>query len=174
MTTKKIAEAATAAGTTVDIGISADNTKGVVALLSRLLADEHLLYMRLRNYHWNVVGMSFGALHELFEQQYEALADDIDEIAERVRSLGAVTPGTLTEYLQMATLAEQPGQLPDDRGMVAQLTTDHEAIIRHLRRDIRATDEQYDDIGTSDFLTQLLEKHEKYAWMLRAHIEQRG
>jgi starvation-inducible DNA-binding protein len=172
MATKKGNE--TAAGTTADIGISASNVQGVVAILSRLLADEHVLYMRLRNYHWNVVGMSFGSLHELFEEQYDAIADEIDEIAERIRSLGAIAPGTLTEYLQTATLAEQPGQLPDDRGMVAQLTADHEAIIRHLRRDIRATDEQYDDIGTSDYLTGLMEKHEKYAWLLRAHIEQRG
>lgn len=62
----------------------------MVALLSRLLADEHVLYMRLRNYHWNVVGMAFGPLHELFKEQYEEIADDIDDIAERIRSLGAL------------------------------------------------------------------------------------
>jgi starvation-inducible DNA-binding protein len=157
-----------------DLGLSAANTQGVAAILSRLIADEHVLYTRLRNFHWNLVGMAFGPLHALFQTQYEALADDIDEIAERIRMLGPNTPGTMTEFLQLATLAERPGELPDDRGMVTQLVNDHEAIIRHLRRDLRACDEQYDDMGTSDYLTGLMEKHEKQAWLLRAHIEERG
>jgi starvation-inducible DNA-binding protein len=143
-------------------------------LLSRLLADEHVLYIRLRNYHWNVVGMAFGPLHALFQEQYEALADDIDDIAERIRMLGPAVPGTLTEMLQLASLAERPGELPDDKGMIRQLVSDHEATIRHLRRDLRACDEQYDDMGTSDYLTGLMEKHEKWAWLLRAYIEQPG
>lgn len=158
---------------TPDLGLSATNIQGVAALLSRLLADEHVLYTRLRNYHWNVVGMAFGPLHALFQAQYEALAGDIDDIAERIRMLGPTVPGTMTEFMQLATLAEQPGVLPDDRGMVAQLVADHEAIIRHLRSDLRAADEQYDDMGTSDYLTGLMEKHEKLAWLLRAHIEER-
>jgi starvation-inducible DNA-binding protein len=160
--------------TTPDIGLSAANVQGVVALLSRLLADEHVLYTRLRNYHWNVVGMAFGSLHAMFQDQYESIADEIDDIAERIRIIGAVSPGTLTEFLQLATISERPGELPDDRGMIAQLVADHEAIIRHLRKDLRAADEQYDDMGTSDFLTGLMEKHEKWAWLLRSHIEQRG
>lgn len=157
-----------------DIGLSATNVQGVAAILSRLLADEHVLYTRLRNYHWNLVGMAFGPLHGLFQQQYEALADEIDDIAERIRMLGPAAPGTLTEFLHLATLTERPGELPDASGMIRQLVADHEAIIRHLRRDLRACDEQYDDMGTSDMLTGLMEKHEKMAWLLRAHIEERG
>jgi len=159
---------------TVDLGMTTANTQAVVDLLSRLLADEHILFMRLRNYHWNVVGMAFGPLHALFQTQYEALAAEIDAIAERIRTLGHSVPATLTELLQRATLVEQPGrQLPDDTGMVAQLVADHETIIRQLRRDARACDDQFDDLGTSDFLTGLMERHEKMAWLLRAHIEQR-
>ncbi|MFV9507558.1 MAG: Dps family protein [Oscillochloridaceae bacterium umkhey_bin13] len=157
-----------------DLGLSTANVQGVAAILGRLLANEHVLYTRLRNYHWNIVGMAFGPLHALFQDQYEALADDIDEVAERIRMLGPNVPGTMTEFLQLATLAEQPGDLPDAHGMIAQLVADHEAIIRHLRQDLRACDEQYDDMGTSDYLTGLMEKHEKQAWLLRAHIEQRG
>jgi starvation-inducible DNA-binding protein len=157
-----------------DIGLSETSVQGVTAILSRLLADEHVLYTRLRNYHWNLVGMEFGPLHALFQQQYEALADEIDDIAERIRMLGPAAPGTMTEFLQLATLAEKPGDLPDAHGMIGQLVADHEAIIRHLRQDLRACDEQYDDMGTSDFLTTLMEKHEKMAWLLRAHIEERS
>jgi starvation-inducible DNA-binding protein len=174
MKTTKPGGQGTATGATPDLGISAQNTQGVVALLSRLLADEHVLYVRLRNYHWNLVGMSFGPLHALFQQQYEGLATDIDDIAERIRMLGADAPGTMAEFIQLATLAERPGELPGDRTMIAQLVSDHEAIIRHLRRDLRACDEQYDDMGTSDYLTTLMEQHEKMAWLLRAHIDQRG
>ena len=108
------------------------------------------------------------------KNKFELAQQLIDEIAERIRMLGPVAPGTLTEMLQNATLTERPGQLPDERGMVSDLVADHEAIIRHLRKDLRACDEQYDDMGTSDFLTGLMEKHEKMAWLLRAHIEQRG
>ena len=158
---------------TVDLGITTANAQAVVDLLSRLLTDEHLLFMRLRNYHWNVVGMAFGPLHALFQTQYEALTEEIDAIAERIRTLGHSVPATLTELLQLATLVEQPGRLPDDTGMVAQLVADHETIIRQLRRDARACEDQFDDLGTSDFLTGLMERHEKMAWLLRAHIEQR-
>lgn len=159
---------------TPDIGLSATNIQGITTILTRLLADEQVLYTRLRNYHWNVVGMSFGPLHALFQDQYEAIALEIDEIAERIRMLGAPVPATMTEWLQLTTLAERPGELPNDRGMIAQLVADHEAIIRNLRRDVRAADEQYDDMGTSDYLTGLMEKHEKQAWLLRAHIEERA
>jgi len=158
---------------TLDLGITTANAQAVVDLLSRLLADEHLLFMRLRNYHWNVVGMAFGPLHTLFQTQYEALAEEIDAIAERIRTLGHSVRATLTELLQRATLVEQPGRLPDDTGMVAQLVADHETIIRQLRRDARACEDQFDDLGTSDFLIGLMERHEKMAWLLRAHIEQR-
>lgn len=158
---------------TVDLGITTANAQAVVDLLSRLLADEHLLFMRLRNYHWNVVGMAFGPLHALFQTQYEALTEEIDAIAERIRTLGHSVPATLTELLQLATLVEQPGRLPDDTGMVAQLVADHETIIRQLRKDARACEDQFDDLGTSDFLIGLMERHEKMAWLLRAHIEQR-
>ncbi len=157
-----------------NIGLSEANAQGVIALLSRLLADEHVLYTRLHNYHWNLVGMAFGPLHALFQTQYEALANEIDDIAERIRIVGGNAPGTMTEFLQFATLTEHPGELPDDRAMVAHLVADHEAIIRHLRVDARTCDDQYDDMGTSDFLTGLMERHEKAAWLLRAHIEQRG
>lgn len=173
-TPKTITNPAMVSNGTPDLGISAANVQGVLAMLNRLLADEHVLYMRLRNYHWNLVGMSFGPLHELFQQQYETLATEIDDIAERIRMIGGIAPGTLTEMLKLATLSERPGDLPDDRTMVAHLVADHEAIIRHLRQDLRAADEQYDDMGTSDFLTGLMERHEKQAWLLRAHIEPRS
>ena len=155
----------------LNIGIEAKHREGVVGLLSPLLADEYVLYTKTRNYHWNVVGPQFNDLHKFFQDQYEALDDVVDEVAERARTLGGHAVGTLAEFVQLTRLKEQPGRSPDAREMLANLLADHEAIIRTLRRDLETADEQHHDIGTNDFLTGLMERHEKMAWMLRAFLE---
>ncbi len=154
------------------IGIEQEHRDGVVGILTRLLADEQILYAKTRKYHWNVVGPLFNTLHEMLEQQYTELAIRIDDIAERIRSVGAPAAGTLEEYRQHGTLSESPGVYPDAMTMVGNLTADHESIIRNLRRDLRVCDEQLNDMGTSDFLTGLMEAHEKTAWMLRTFGQQ--
>ena len=153
-----------------NIGLSGKSRDAVLAMLGRLLADEHVLYVKTRNFHWNVTGLDFGALHELFEKQYDALADSIDEIAERIRMLGGVAPGSMKEFLKLARLDEQPGGKLEAGKMIAALLSDHETVIRALREAIEVADGA-GDAGTNDFLTGLLEDHEKTAWMLRAHLE---
>ena len=153
-----------------NLGLPAKSRESVLPLLNRLLADEHVLYIKTRNFHWNVTGPHFGPLHALFEAQYTALADVIDEIAERIRSLGGVTPGSMKEFLKLSRLEEQPGGKLDAKKMIAALLSDHESIIRALRADVEKADAS-GDAGTSDFLVSLLEGHEKTAWMLRAHLE---
>jgi len=135
------------------------------------LADEMVLYTRLRNYHWNVVGPQFQSLHELFEEQYTQLEKTIDETAERVRAYGAYAKGTMTEFTQMARLDEQPNTYPDARQMVQDLADDHEMMVRALREDIDTIDDEYDDVGAEDFLTALLQDHQEMAWMLRTFLE---
>ena len=154
----------------ITIGLSPDARAAVAALLNATLSDEYVLYTKTRNYHWNVVGPQFNELHKFFESQYEALDDVIDEVAERVRALGERALGTLGEFSRHARLAERPGAPPDARGMLADLLADHEALIRQLRADLELTLEKHRDAGTSDFLTGLMEKHEKMAWMLRAFV----
>ncbi len=153
-----------------DIGITEKNRDAVCGILNVVLADEYLLYTKSRKYHWNVTGVHFNDLHKFFEAQYEELDEIIDEVAERVRALGGVSAGTLTEFGKSARLEEHPGRNPDDRGMLADLLTDHEALIRTLRADIVKTGDKYKDAGTNDFLTGLMEQHEKMAWMLRAFL----
>jgi starvation-inducible DNA-binding protein len=154
-----------------NIAITDDNRRSVVAILNALLADEYVLYTKTRNYHWNVVGPMFNDLHKFFETQYEALSDVVDEVAERVRALGAPAAGTLTEFGQHTRLKEQPGQHPEATAMIANLLTDHETVIRQLRADVDTTLTRHGDSGTSNFLTDLMERHEKMAWMLRAYQE---
>lgn len=156
-----------------NIGLTEDQRNGVAAILNTLLADEYVVYTKTRNYHWNVVGPQFNDLHKFFEAQYTALNEIVDEVAERTRALGGKATGTLTEFLKYTRLNEQPGQSPDARGMIAELLADHEAIIRHLRVDLETCLEKYHDAGTNDFLTGLMEQHEKMAWMLRAFLEEK-
>jgi starvation-inducible DNA-binding protein len=157
----------------VNIGLSEPHRQGVVGILSRLLADEYLLYTKTRNYHWNVVGPQFNDLHKFFQAQYEAIDEFIDEVAERARTLGGHAVGTLAEFKHLARIKEQPGRRPAARQMVQDLLADHEAIIQILRKDLEAAMDKHGDAGTSDFLTGLMERHEKMAWMLRAFLEAR-
>lgn len=154
-----------------DIGISEENRKQVVGILNSLLADEYLLYTKTRNYHWNVVGPHFHDLHKFFESQYEELDDIVDEVAERARSLGGRPLATMTEFMKEARLKEFARDFPEAKKMVLNLMEDHEELINYLREDLSSCLDEYKDAGTSDFLTGLMERHEKMAWMLRACLE---
>jgi len=154
-----------------NIGIADDRRDGVLRILAALLADEYVLYTKTRNYHWNVVGPQFNDLHKFFESQYDALNDVVDEVAERSRTLGGPAIGTLAEMLDHARLKEHPKQYPDAKQMLANLVADHEALVRTLRGDLAAAMDKFGDAGTSDFLTGLMEKHEKMAWMLRSFLQ---
>lgn len=153
-----------------NIGISVENTKNIVDILNRLLADEYVLYTKTRNYHWNVTGMQFNDLHKFFESQYEELDGVIDEVAERSRSLGGKTIATLSEFVGNSRIKEQPDTYPEAQTMLRNLLVDHETVIQTLRRDLEVC-AKLGDAGTSDFLTGLMEQHEKMAWMLRAFLE---
>lgn len=110
-------------------------------------------------------------LHKLFEKQYKILEEAIDEIAERINKLGAKTPGTMQEFIEMASLKETPGKYPSQKEMLRELLKDHESIIIQLRKHIADCDEKYGDIGTSDFLTDLIKEHETVAWTLRRYLQ---
>lgn len=152
----------------VNIGISDKNRQAVAAALNELLADEHVLYNKTRNYHWSVEGPSFMEFHKLYESQYDRLAEIIDEVAERIRTIGHFAEGRLKELLKLASL-DEPEVPVDQASQIDNLTADHETIINRLRKLIKDFDEKYKDIGSSDFVTGLLKEHEKMAWMLRSY-----
>jgi len=154
-----------------EIGVSDADLAGAAQILNTLLADEYVLYTKTRNCHWNVTGPQFNDLHRFFERQYEDLNEVVDEVAERARTLGAPALGTLNEFSDATRLSEQPGVYPDAMTMIGNLLDDHEAIIRTLRTDLETCAQRYHDIGTNDFLTGLMERHEKMAWMLRSFLQ---
>jgi starvation-inducible DNA-binding protein len=153
----------------VNIGISEKNRQAVAVSLNQLLADEHVLYNKTRNYHWSIEGPSFMEFHKLYETQYTVLAESIDQIAERIRTIGHFAEGRLKELLKLTSL-EEPEAPTDQAQQIENLEADHETIITKLRKLITDFDEKYKDIGSSDFVTGLLKQHEKMAWMLRSYL----
>jgi starvation-inducible DNA-binding protein len=153
-----------------NIGISDKNLEAVTLMLNTILSDEHVLYIKTRNYHWNVKGIHFRELHKFFESQYKELEKGIDEIAERVRYLGHYAVGSMNDFKNLARLLENKQQDLNQEQMLLALLEDHETLIRIMREEIVKCDQTYKDAGTCDFLTGLMKKHEKNAWMLRAHL----
>lgn len=158
----------------VNIGLANDKRAAVGRMLNQLVASEHVLYTKTRKYHWNVEGPMFHALHEMFEEQYRALADLNDDVAERARALGVEAVGTLKEFLEHSDLKEEPGESPEAMTMVTNLAADHEALARRARDDAEKAEDDAGDPVTADFLRGLAMKHEEYAWMLRATASKRG
>jgi len=153
-----------------NIGITQKNRQAVSVALSKLLADEFVLYTKTRNAHWNVEGSDFHAMHLFFESQYEQLDDIMDSVAERIRTLGHYAPATLKSFLKLTHLSETENK-NGSLDFIKELLADHETIIEFIRGNVNPFADTYKDAGTSDFITGLMETHEKMAWMLRAHFK---
>lgn len=151
----------------VHIGLSADVRQKEASILNKLLSDEFVLYTKTLKFHWNVQGIVFHDFHLAFKEQYEKLFDIVDLIAERARALGAPALGSLQEFTTFTRLKEITTEKLTALEMIKALLADHEAIIRTIREAIDTT-AQLGDQGTSNFLQDLIIKHEKIAWMLRA------
>jgi len=141
----------------------------VVEALSKLLADTYTLYLKTHNYHWNVTGPMFNTLHTLFETQYTEYALAVDEIAERIRAIGARAPGSYTEFAELASVKEDRGS-PPAMEMITNLATDQEATVASARRIVEVA-EAAGDQATADLGVRRIEIHEKNTWMLRSHLE---
>ena len=152
-----------------NIGIKEKDTAAIAEILNKLLADHNVLYTKARNAHWNVVGPDFHAQHLFFETIYDALAETIDEIAERVRAIGHYAVGSLKEFLELTQLSEEKPAKNDSQSYIKALLNDFESVIISIRGNIE-TVEKHGDAGTEDFLVGIMEAHEKTAWMLRAHL----
>jgi starvation-inducible DNA-binding protein len=152
----------------VNIGIPEDQRQAIAEGLSRLLADTYTLYLKTHNFHWNVTGPMFNTLHLMFEQQYNELALAVDEVAERIRSLGFHAPGSYTAFAKLSSVPEADGT-PSAEEMIQQLAEGQEIVVRTAREIFPAADEANDE-PTADLLTQRMQVHEKTAWMLRSML----
>lgn len=154
----------------IDIGMSEKERTEVILHLKKILADEYVLYTKILKFHWNVHGPFFGPLHSLFQTFYEQSFKVVDLVAERIRTLGEKSPGTLEEFLKLTHIKERPGMNPEACYMLEELLHDMHSIIEHIREDEKKI-ERLSDRVTSNMLLGVVEQREKEAWMIRAHLE---
>lgn len=153
------------------IGISETNRQTVANALAKNLADENILYIKTKDAHWNIEGIDFYDKHKLFETQLQQLDEIIDSMAERIRSLGHYAPASLKAFLELTHLTEMTREKNDSEGFIRELLADHEVIIIKLRENIHPFANESKDLGSSDFITGIMEIHEKMAWFLRSHLK---
>jgi starvation-inducible DNA-binding protein len=154
---------------TIDIGLPEKNRKAVATALSAVLADTYTLYLKTHNFHWNVAGPNFYALHKQFEELYTELAQAVDEIAERIRALGHIAPGSYAAFAKLTQIKEAIGA-PAAHDMIRQLTADNETLVR-VARATKDLVETLGDAETGDMMIERMQVHAKAAWMLRVQLK---
>lgn len=152
----------------VQIGLNDNARKTAADALGKVLASTYLLYTKTQGFHWNVAGPLFPQLHAQFGEQYDALAEAIDEIAERIRALGHLAPGSFAQFKKLSALEEQTGA-PKAEKMIAELLADHETLIR-LARETKDIVEGVGDSESGDLMVERMQAHGKTAWMLRSQL----
>jgi starvation-inducible DNA-binding protein len=152
-----------------DIGITDSGRQSLVEPLSRLLADTYTVYLKTHNFHWNVTGPMFTTLHNLFMAQYTELSLAVDEIAERIRALGAPAPGSYADFARLSTVRDAEG-VPRATDMITTLVADHGTLVATASAVVKAA-EAAGDIVSVDLATRRTDVSQKAAWMLRVHLE---
>ena len=150
----------------IDIGISKDDRQSVAEALKHVLADSFTLYLQTHNFHWNVTGPLFRELHLMFEEHYTELAEAVDEIAERIRTLGIAAPGTYKAFSELSAIKEVDG-VPEANDMVKILTQSHEQVVKTCRKALKIAQDAEDE-SSAALVSDRMRIHEKTAWMLRA------
>jgi len=152
------------------IGISDYNLQEAASFLNTLLADEYVVYTKTRKAYWNVTGINFAELHKVFQIQSDSLDMIIDSVAERTRSLGHFALGSMKDFLAVTNLSEENHESNKPEKIIRWILNDHETIIRIIRNKVADFSDKYRDAGTADFITELMEQHEKMAWVLRSSL----
>ena len=148
------------------LNMESEKLKPVVIELNTLLADYHMYYQKLRNFHWNILGKNFFDLHEKFESLYTDARVKIDEIAERILTLGFHPVSKLSEYLSISSIKEN-SPLQTDEEMVNEILKDHSLILSQMRQIIDKASNVKDE-GTIDLIGAYIRELEKASWMLSA------
>jgi len=148
------------------LNLDKEKTNNTVNQLNILLADFHLYYQKLRNFHWNIVGKSFFDLHLKFEEMYDDTKLKVDEIAERILTLRYQPTSNLSEYLKLSNIKESKATLSDVK-MIDTLIEDHTILLKQMRTVVQAAGEAGDE-GTIDLIGSYIRELEKTTWMLDA------
>ncbi len=155
----------------INIGITDQNREAIADVLAKILADEFVLYSKTLNAHWNIEGPDFHSVHLYLETLYKQQQQIVDTVAEKIRAIGHYVPAQLEKYLELTHLTESSPEKNDSQTYFAELLVDHESIIIFLRENIKPIADKLKGEGISDYITGLMELHEKTAWMLRSHLK---
>lgn len=150
----------------IDIGIKEEDRLNIAEGLKALLANSYTLYLQTHNFHWNVTGPRFRELHLMFEEQYTELATAVDEIAERIRTLGVLAPGTYAEFARLSSVEEVEGEIEAET-MIQLLKQAHEQVVTSCRQ-VLSVAQRADDESSVALISDRMRIHEKTAWMLRS------
>lgn len=153
----------------INLGTSEEQRKQISEALYIALSNSYVLLVKLHNYHWNVTGPTFGPLHTMFQEQYEELFTAIDDIAERIRTLGFKVKATMEHFKATSTIEENNNELKDTE-MIADLITAHEVVVTSLRNTAKISTTT-DDVETEDLAIERLRIHEKNIWLLMSHLQ---
>ena len=148
------------------LGLDKEKTEKTVQELNTLLADYHIYYQKLRNFHWNIIGKNFFDLHEKFEELYDDAKLKVDEIAERILTLRFQPTSNLSDYLKASNLKESPSDISDNK-MIETLLQDHGTLLKQMRNVVKAADAAGDE-GSIDLIGAYIRELEKTSWMLDA------
>jgi len=153
-----------------NIGITEQHRQEIAEKLSKILADEFVIYSKTLNAHWNIEGPDFHSVHLYLETLYQEQQVILDTVAEKIRTIGHYVPAQLNKYLELTHLSEKAPQKNDSQNLFADLLEAHESVIVFIRENIKPFADKLKAEGISDYITGLMEHHEKTAWMLRAHL----
>ncbi|THB64883.1 MAG: DNA starvation/stationary phase protection protein [Spirochaetaceae bacterium] len=154
----------------MNIGIDQKQAGNIAAVLNQYLADLKTLHAKLQNYHWNLKGSAFFALHAKYEEFYDHLAEEVDEVAERILTLDQQPIGTLKGFLAAAKITEAKDEPISADDSARAVLADFEYLVRELRSAIEVAEEN-NDPGTADLFTGSMTYYEKNCWMLRAQLQ---
>lgn len=148
------------------IGLPKKDLTKSIDHLTIVLANEMILYVKTRKFHWNISGNSFMELHKLFEMHYDLLAKTADEVAERISGLGGKAIGSMKDFLKHSELQENTKESNTQKQMLDELIEDHQIVMVNIRKAIDEIGDKTDDVVTEDFLTDILKMHENISWQL--------
>jgi len=150
------------------IGLDISKAQNLSEKLNRLLANYQIFYMNVRGYHWNIQGRQFFELHVKFEEEYNSLLLKVDEIAERILTLGHRPLHAFSDYIAESSIKEHK-QAIDGKVCVEGLLTGYKQLIQ-MQRDLMEVAADAGDEGTAALMSDYIGQQEKTVWMLSAYL----
>ena len=151
------------------IGLDQQQSKELAEKLNQLLANYQLFYINARGLHWNITGEKFFVLHAKFEELYTDLLEKVDEVAERILTLGSTPIHSFTEYVRISSVKEATNV--SDGTKAVQTVVDNFNTLLSLQRDVLKTAQEVADEGTSALLSDYIRQQEKQLWMYSSYLK---